>query len=69
MLETGERIWNLEKLFNLREGFTRQDDDLPERLKKEPLTKGHSKGKAVNLQSMLDEYYNIRGWDEKWNSH
>jgi aldehyde:ferredoxin oxidoreductase len=64
MLESGERIWNLEKLFNLREGFTRQDDDLPERLKEEPLTKGHSKGKAVNLQSMLNEYYNIRGWDE-----
>jgi aldehyde:ferredoxin oxidoreductase len=59
----GERIWNLERLFNLREGFTRRDDTLPPRLLSEPLQEGPSSGKTVNLEPMLAEYYRFRGWD------
>lgn len=61
----GERIWNLEKLFNLREGFDRQADTLPSRFLSEPLQEGPTKGQTVELESMLEEYYRFRGWDEK----
>ncbi|HOW22455.1 MAG TPA: aldehyde ferredoxin oxidoreductase family protein [Sedimentibacter sp.] len=64
MLKIGERIWNLEKLFNIEAGLTREDDMLPPRLLKEPVTSGPSKGKVTELQTMLDEYYQVRGWDE-----
>lgn len=63
LLMSGERIWNLEKLFNLEAGLTRQDDYLPPRLLNEPVTSGPSKGKVTELEVMLDEYYKIRGWD------
>jgi aldehyde:ferredoxin oxidoreductase len=62
----GERINNLAKVFNVREGFTRADDNLPERLMTEPLKDGASKGQFVSqedLDAMLDEYYSARGWD------
>lgn len=62
----GERFNNLCKLFNLREGFTRKDDSLPERIKNEPLKFGLSKGEVISqkdLDYMLDEYYECRGWD------
>ncbi|HWI54247.1 MAG TPA: aldehyde ferredoxin oxidoreductase family protein [Desulfobacteria bacterium] len=59
----GERIWNLERLYNLREGFTVSDDTLPERLLKEPVKKGPSGGHVVNLSTMLTDYYRFRGWD------
>lgn len=62
MLKTGERIWNIEKLFNLREGFTRKDDTLPPRLMTESFKVGHSKGIVVDLDPLLDKYYSIRGW-------
>ena len=61
----GERIWNLEKLFNLREGFDGQTDTLPSRFLSEPLQEGPTKGQTVELESMLEEYYRFRGWDEK----
>ncbi len=61
----GERIWNLERLYNLREGFTHKDDTLPSRFLKEPLTDGPSKGRTVELKSMLEEYYRFREWDSK----
>ncbi|MCD6472735.1 aldehyde ferredoxin oxidoreductase family protein [Candidatus Aerophobetes bacterium] len=61
----GERIWNLERLYNLREGFSRKDDLLPSRMLKEPLPKGPSKGETIDLNGMLDEYYNCRGWNKK----
>jgi len=64
VLKAGERIWNLEKLFNLKAGFTKKDDTLPERLLKEPLPSGPAKGKVVELDTMLREYYQLRGWDE-----
>jgi aldehyde:ferredoxin oxidoreductase len=64
----GERINNLARAFNVREGFTREDDTLPERLMTEPLKKGGSKGQFISkddLKLMLDEYYTARGWDVK----
>jgi len=65
VLKAGERIWNLEKLFNLEAGFTKADDTLPERLLKEPIPSGPAKGKVVELDTMLKEYYELRGWDEE----
>ena len=61
MLRAGERIWTLERLYNLREGFTRADDTLPPRLLTEPAT-GNSAGEVSHLEPMLDEYYRARGW-------
>ncbi len=63
-MEIGERIWNMEKLFNLKAGFGPQDDVLPERLIKEPIKNGPSKGETADLFKMLPEYYKIRGWNE-----
>ncbi len=65
VLKAGERIWNLERIFNMKAGFTKADDTLPERLLKEPLPGGPGKGKVVELETMLGEYYEVRGWDEK----
>ena len=64
-MKIGERIWNLEKLFNLKAGFTRKDDTLPPRITKEPIKTGPSKGEIEKLDQMLDNYYKVRGWDEK----
>lgn len=61
----GERIVNVEKAFNVREGFTRKDDTLPKRFLKEPLPDGPSKGHVCDLEPMLDDYYRLRGWDVK----
>jgi aldehyde:ferredoxin oxidoreductase len=61
----GERIWNLERLFNNAAGMTRKDDALPPRMLHEPLTEGASKGHTVPLEPMLDEYYQLRGWDHE----
>jgi aldehyde:ferredoxin oxidoreductase len=60
LLQTGERIWNLERLFNLSAGLRNVDDTLPPRM----LTDSPPGGRVVNLAPMLDEYYRIRGWDE-----
>nr|NIN64062.1 aldehyde ferredoxin oxidoreductase [Anaerolineae bacterium]NIN94354.1 aldehyde ferredoxin oxidoreductase [Anaerolineae bacterium]NIQ77417.1 aldehyde ferredoxin oxidoreductase [Anaerolineae bacterium] len=65
LLTMGERIWNLERLFNLREGFTRKDDSLPPRFSEETLPRGHSKDKVVDLEPLLEEYYGLRGWDKQ----
>jgi aldehyde:ferredoxin oxidoreductase len=63
VLMVGERIWNLEKLFNLEAGLTKADDTLPPRLLNEPVTSGPSKGKVAELEIMLKEFYEVRGWD------
>ena len=66
ILTVGERINNLARAFNVREGFTRADDTLPERLMNEPIPGGASKGHSISkeeLKQMLDEYYMARGWD------
>ncbi len=60
----GERIYNLERMFINREGFSRKDDTLPERLLKEPMPEGPAKGHVVELDQMLDEYYGLRGWKD-----
>lgn len=65
VLRIGERIWNLERLFNIEAGFTRKDDTLPERLLKEPVKSGPAKGKVTELEVMLDKYYEVRGWTEE----
>ena len=62
ILKAGERIWNLERMLNIKDGFTAADDTLPPRLLKEPLQAGPSKGKVVELEKMLPEYYEVRGW-------
>ena len=64
MIKAGERIWNLERLYNNREGFTNLDDSLPPRLLTEAPTSGPSKGWVSQLEPMLKEYYRTRGWDE-----
>ncbi len=63
LMEAGERIWNLERVFNLRAGFKGKDDTLPKRLLREPMPAGPAKGKTVPLGKMLPEYYRLRGWD------
>ncbi len=65
LIRVGERVWNLERLYNLREGFTARDDTLPPRLLTEAPTDGPSKGWVSHLEPMLREYYRTRGWDEK----
>ncbi|RLF53271.1 MAG: aldehyde ferredoxin oxidoreductase [Thermoplasmata archaeon] len=67
-LKCGERIWNLIRVFNLREGLPPGSDKLPPRLFKEPFTKGPAKGILLNekdFENSLQEYYTLRGWDEK----
>jgi aldehyde:ferredoxin oxidoreductase len=61
----GERIWNLEKQFNLAAGFTKKDDDLPPRLKTEPAKVGPAKGLVNGIDKMLPEYYELRGWTKE----
>jgi aldehyde:ferredoxin oxidoreductase len=63
LLEAGERIFNLERSFLIAAGFTRADDDLPPRMLKEPLPEGPAKGQVVDLETMLEAYYQDRGWD------
>ena len=60
----GERIWNMERDFNNRAGFTAKDDTLPKRLLTEPAKTGPAKGLVNGLDKMLPEYYELRGWDE-----
>jgi aldehyde:ferredoxin oxidoreductase len=61
----GERIWNMERDFNNRAGFTNKDDSLPKRLLTEPAKTGPAKGLVSGLDKMLPEYYALRGWDDK----
>jgi aldehyde:ferredoxin oxidoreductase len=63
LLATGERIWNIERLFNIKAGFTSKNDTLPPRLLKEPMPEGPAKGLVVMLDKMLPNYYKARGWD------
>jgi aldehyde:ferredoxin oxidoreductase len=64
ILHIGERIFNLEKAFNVRLGLTRKDDNfsVPEKFLEEPLKDGPFKGQIFHLDEMLDEYYEARGW-------
>lgn len=66
--QIGERIWNLERLFNVREGMGRSNDFPPRRLLEEPIANGPARGECLDRRSyeqMLDEYYRLRGWDSE----
>jgi len=65
LMTIGERIVNMERLFNLRQGLTRKDDTLSERFLRDPIPDGPTKGKILDLDPMIDEYYTARGWDLK----
>jgi aldehyde:ferredoxin oxidoreductase len=68
-MAVGERIWNLERLFNIRAGFGRADDQLPERCY-QPIRGEASEAAVVDrrkFSDMLDEYYRLRGWDGQGN--
>jgi len=65
--KAAERIYTLERCFNMREGFTRADDTVPPRMYKEALSVGAAKGKILKvdeIESLLDSYYADRGWDK-----
>jgi len=64
MLRAGERIFNVEKAFNVRLGLARRDDNfsVPEKFLREPLNDGSFQGQVFHLDEMLDEYYDARGW-------
>lgn len=61
----GERIVNLQRAYNIREGLSRRDDYLPDRFTKVPAPAGPPKGHVVELERMLNEYYELRGWDKE----
>jgi aldehyde:ferredoxin oxidoreductase len=63
LLEAGERVFNLERLFLLQAGFTGADDTLPRRMLEEPMPDGPARGRVVELGQMLPEFYRLRGWD------
>ena len=66
MMLAGERIWNLERVFNIKAGMVpERDDTLPRRLLEEPMPEGPHKGHVVRLKVLLKYYYKVRGWDEK----
>ncbi len=64
LLEAGDRVYTLERLFLNRAGFTRADDTLPRRMLEEPMPEGPAAGHVVELDEMLPEFYRLRGWDE-----
>ena len=65
LAEVGERIWNLERQFNLAAGFTAEDDMLPKRLLKDAAKTGPAEGLVNGLDKMLPEYYELRGWTKE----
>ena len=67
VMEAGERIWNMEKLFLVREGLRRKDDTVPRAFYKYPWRYGPRKGMVVDLDKfnqLLSRYYEFHGWDE-----
>ena len=67
-MKTGERVFNLEKMFNYREGFRREDDRLPDRFFEDAFTIGPKKGSVLDrakFDAMLTQYYKDRGWDSE----
>ncbi len=62
--KAGERIFNSERLFLVKAGFSREHDSLPPRMLREPLPEGPGKGMVCHLEEMLNEYYDVRGWSQ-----
>jgi len=68
VVKAGERIWNLQRMFNLREGEKRKDAIFPKRFREEKLPEGPAKGMVIDqkkVDRMLDDYHSARGWDRK----
>ncbi|MFO8031405.1 MAG: aldehyde ferredoxin oxidoreductase C-terminal domain-containing protein [Desulfohalobiaceae bacterium] len=66
--QAGQRIWNLERIFNCRQGLGRKDDYPPQRLLQDPIHNGPSQGETLNpekYEALLLEYYTLRGWDQQ----
>ena len=63
LIRAGERIWNLERLWNLRAGIDASQDRLPKRMLEDPIPAGPAAGEVNRLAEMLPEYYRLRGWD------
>ena len=64
LLEVGERIYNIERLFNKAAGMKPEDDRVPKRLTESPITDGPSKGMVSQISVTLPQYYEVRGWKE-----
>ncbi|WP_195940422.1 aldehyde ferredoxin oxidoreductase family protein [Romboutsia sp. 1001713B170131_170501_G6] len=64
LLQAGDRIWTLEKIFNLKAGIDSSQDTLPDRLIYDPIPNGPTKGHVHRLDELLPKYYEVRGWDE-----
>ena len=64
VVAAGERIYNMERMYNLSVGFTAADDTLPERMFNDPVKAGPMKGNVSRVPEMLPHYYEARGWDE-----
>lgn len=64
LVQAGERIFNAERLFMVKAGFSRKDDTLPFRILAEPIPDGPGKGSVCHLEDMLPVYYRLRGWDQ-----
>lgn len=64
LLEAGDRIWNLEKIFNLKAGIESSEDTLPERLLEVAIPEGPSAGHVHQLSELLPKYYEARGWSK-----
>jgi aldehyde:ferredoxin oxidoreductase len=64
VMKIGERVNNLVRLFNIREGLTKDLDTLPKRFFSEPLKEGPCRDRVVELDQLIEEYYLVRGWDE-----
>jgi aldehyde:ferredoxin oxidoreductase len=62
VLDSGERIWNIERIFNLNAGIEPAQDTLPKRLLNEEIVEGPSKGNVSRLSELLPQYYELRGW-------
>ena len=62
MREIGDRIFNIERMFNKAAGMKPEDDRLPKRLLEEPISNGPSKGMVSKLSVTLPQYYEARGW-------
>jgi aldehyde:ferredoxin oxidoreductase len=67
LLKIGERVYNLERMFDVREGVSRKDDELPARVKEVPKFGKYAEVPECaikNYELMLEEYYEARGWDK-----
>jgi aldehyde:ferredoxin oxidoreductase len=58
-----DRIWTVERAFNMRNGFTAADDTMPKRMLEESMADGKSSGHVWHRQPLLEDYYRVRRWD------